>query len=92
MNDRDYTFSSELPGFDTYQDGTTQYRSLELDDGRFIVVTDLDGMGLPDFGDFMACIYASESAWFDGEHPLACADSTQFETITLALDTIENVN
>jgi|DEB0MinimDraft_3_1074331.scaffolds.fasta_scaffold140979_2 hypothetical protein len=79
-------------GFHFYDDGRVQYLYRTLSNDRFVVVTDLDGMAFPTSDEFMACVYTSENAFNDGEYPLACADSTQFATINMALDTIENVN
>ena len=54
-----------MPEFDTYDDGHFRCLTLTLDDGRYIVITDIGGMGLPIAGDFNVCVYVNEQAFGD---------------------------
>ena len=85
--DRDYDIRAELPEFDAYDDGRFQALTLTLDDGRFIVITDTDGMDYPTLDNFNVCVYASEDAF--GECPIASATSDNFSDIELALAAVE---
>jgi hypothetical protein len=89
-DDRDYSVRAELAAFDLYDDGRFQAYTLKLDDGRYVVVTDKDGMGLPTFGDFNACVYKSEEAFGDDptDSLIASATSDNYDDIELALFSI----
>ena len=85
--ERDYNIRAELPEFDTYDDGRFQALTLTLDDGRFIVITDTDGMDYPTLDDFNVCVYESEDAF--GECPIASVTSDSFSNIEAAIAAVE---
>jgi len=85
--ERDYSIRAELPEFDAYDDGRFQALTLTLDDGRFIVITDTDGMDYPTLDNFNVCVYASEDAF--GECPIASATSDNFNNIEAAIVAVE---
>jgi len=89
--DRDYDLRFDLPEFDLYDDGRFRCLTLTLDDGRYIVITDKGGMGLPEFDDFNVCIYRSEDAFGDDptDSLIASATSDNFNDIELALYAVE---
>ena len=89
--DRDYDLRFDLPEFDLYDDGRFRCLTLTLDDGRYVVITDKGGMGLPEFDDFNVCIYRSEDAFGDDptDSLIASATSDNFDDIDLALHAVE---
>ena len=89
--DRDYDLRFDLPEFDLYDDGRFRCLTLTLDDGRYVVITDKDGMGLPEFDDFNVCVYRSEDAFGDDptDSLIASATSDNFDDIDLALHAVE---
>lgn len=46
-------------------DGRFACLSLTLDDGRYVVVTNMGGMGFPADDDYMVCVYLNEEAFGD---------------------------
>ena len=89
--DRDYDLRFDLPEFDLYDDGRFRCLTLTLEDGRFVVITDKGGMGLPEFDDFNVCVYRSEDAFGDDptDSLIASATSDNFDDIELALHAVE---
>lgn len=85
------SITKDFPEFDIYSDGLFEALMLPLDDGRFVVVTDVDGMSMPTFADFNVCVYKSESAfWADPTDSLiASATSDNFDDVELALAAVE---
>jgi len=69
--DRDYIqslqadFAADMPDFDVYDDGRFRCLTLTLDDGRYIVITDIGGMDMPTADDFNVCVYVNEQAFGD---------------------------
>ena len=88
---RDYSIRNELPDFDAYNDGLFQALVMPLEDGRYVVVTDLDGMNMPSYGNFNVCVYRSEEAFWDDPMTgiIASATSDNFENVDLALAAVE---
>jgi hypothetical protein len=58
-------FATNLPDFAVYDDGRFRCLTLTLDDGRYLVITDMGGMDLPIAKDFNVCVYVNEQAFGD---------------------------
>ena len=91
INDRDYNIRAEFPEFEALDDGRFRCLAMTLDDGRYIVITDMGGMAYPHFDDFMVCVYRSEEAF--GDDPctslLGSFTSDEFADIDHALGAAE---
>ena len=89
--DRDYDLRIDLPEFDLYDDGRFRCLTLTLDDGRYVVITDKGGMGLPEYDDFNVCIYRSEDAFGDDptDSLIASATSDNYDDIERAIAAVE---
>ena len=88
VNDRDYNIRAEFPEFEALDDGRFRCLAQTLDDGRYIVMTDMGGMDYPEFDDFMVCIYRDEEAFGDdpSEGLLGSFASDRHDDIETALD------
>lgn len=88
---RNYDMGSEFPDFDSYDDGRFRCLAMTLHDGRYVVVTDMGGMGYPALNDFMLCVYVNEEAFGDDPSTslLASATSDNFVDIDHALHAVE---
>lgn len=62
-NDRDYDIRADYPDFDVIQEHGFRALAMTLDDGRYIVVTNMGGMDLPTYDDFMVVVYRSEDCF-----------------------------
>ena len=51
------------PEFQALDDGRFRCLARTLDDGRYIVITNMGGMDYPTHEDFMVCVYKSEDAF-----------------------------
>ena len=51
------------PEFQSLDDGRFRCLARTLDDGRYIVITNMGGMDYPEHHDFMVCVYKSEDAF-----------------------------
>ena len=93
--DRDYDLRYELPEFDTFAhmtaDGMVRGLCLQLEDGRYVIATDLGGMDMPLADDFEVSVYPSEDAFYEDPHGsrIASATSENFADIDLALYAVE---
>jgi hypothetical protein len=89
--DHDYDLRYELPEFEAYDDGRFRCLTLTLADGRYVVVTDIGGMGYPSFDDFNVCVYRSEQSFGDDptDSLIASATSDNFDDIEKALAAVE---
>ena len=91
INDRDYNIRAEFPEFEALDDGRFRCLAQTLDDGRYIVITDMSGMAYPHFDDFMVCVYRDEDAFpsvEDGDL-LGSFTSDEFADIDHALGAAE---
>ena len=59
-NVRDY-----YPEFNAMDDGRFRCLAMTLDDGRYVVMTNMGGMDYPTHEDFMVCVYRDEDAFGD---------------------------
>jgi|APGre2960657373_1045057.scaffolds.fasta_scaffold65301_4 hypothetical protein len=92
ISDRDYNIRAELPEFDAYDDGRFQALTQTLKDGRYMVITDMGGMGYPTFDDFNVCVYRSEESFGDdpGIGLIASATCDNYYNIDAAIAAVEN--
>lgn len=91
INDRDYNIRAEFPEFEALDDGRFRCLAQTLDDGRYIVITDMGGMAYPHFDDFMVCVYRNEDSFpsvEDGDL-LGSFTSDEFADIDHALGAAE---
>ena len=91
INDRDYSIRAEFPEFETLDDGRFRCFAQTLDDGRYIVITDMGGMDYPKFDDFMVCVYRNEDAFpaVEDADLLGTFTSDEFADIDHALGAAE---
>ena len=91
--DRDYDIRNDYPEFEVIQEHGFCALAETLDDGRYIVVTNMGGMDFPTYTDFMVCVYRNEESF--GEDPsvslLASATSDNFSDIDHALNAVAEV-
>ena len=87
-HDRDYDIRADYPDFEVIQEHGFRALAETLDDGRYIVVTNMGGMDLPTYDDFMVCIYRSEDSF--GDDPtvgiLGCFSSDRHDDLEDALN------
>ena len=88
INDRDCDIRNDYPEFDVIQEHGFRAFAETLDDGRYIVVTNMGGMDFPTYTDFMVCVYRDEESF--GDDPsvsvLGCFASDRHDDIEDALN------
>ena len=79
------------PEFQALDDGRFRCLARTLDDGRYIVITNMGGMGYPEHHDFMVCVYRTKDAFGDdpGTSLLGTFTSDDFADIGHALGAAE---
>ena len=81
---------AEFPRLAVYDDNRFQAFTMTLDDGRFVVITNIGGMGFPTADDFLVCVYTTQSAFGDDptDSLLSSVTSDDFDDMELALSAV----
>lgn len=62
---KDYGIQQYYPEFTALDEGRFRCLVMTLDDGRYVVITDMSGMAFPKHDDFMVCVYRNAEAFAD---------------------------